>query len=53
MLFNIFKPTNYKEEVMDYNITPLVDKIRVSPKSDYTVGFDDDGATVHGEVRPA
>ncbi len=46
MLFNIFKPTNYKEEVMDYNITPLVDKIRVSPKSDYTVGFDDDGHTV-------
>jgi len=46
MLFNIFKPTNYKEEVMDYNTTTLVDKVKIPLRSDYTVGFDDDGNTV-------
>lgn len=46
MLFNIFKPSSYKEEAMNYNTTPLVDQVTVTPKSDYTVGFDDDGHTV-------
>jgi hypothetical protein len=46
MLFNIFKPTNYKEEVMDYNTTPSVDNVKVDPKNSYTVGFDNEGDTV-------
>lgn len=49
MIFDFFKPSDYKEykeEAMDYNTTPLVDSVKVSPKHDYSVGIDDDGNTV-------
>lgn len=49
MIFDFFKTSDYKdykEEAMDYNTTPLVDSVKVSPKHDYSVGIDYEGNTV-------